>query len=399
MGLWFLPWLQGQYLKSQSNLIVQTHESVVVLMKTYPIPMVPGPVKVPQEVLQAYLTDYGSADLEPEYLDLYRQTEANLQQIFGTRNSMAIMSGEGMLALWGALKSCIVPGDRVLAVATGVFGFGVGDMARSIGAEVRTVGFGYDETLNDWASIEAAIAAFKPKMITAIHCETPSGTLNPIAELGQLKEKYGVPLLYVDAVASAGGAPVLTDEWQVDLILGGTQKAISAPPSMSMVGISPRAWEIIEQVNYPGYDALLPFKTALESAYFPYTPYWQGLAALNTGAQLLLKEGLENSFARHAAVAAYCRQRIAEIGLEIFPKPGAISSPTVTAVKVPDGLTWPELDRRLRERGLVTGGSYGPLAGKVFRLGHMGSQANQALVEQALDVLEAVTRKQPTDQK
>src|SRR5512133_1806567 len=242
-------------------------------MKTYPIPMVPGPVKVPQEVLQAYLTDYGSADLEPEYLDLYRQTEANLQQIFGTRNSIAIMSGEGMLALWGALKSCIVPGDRVLAVATGVFGFGVGDMARSIGAEVRTVGFGYDETLNDWIAIEEAIATFKPKMITAIHCETPSGTLNPIAELGQLKEKHGVPLLYVDAVASAGGAPVFTDEWHVDLILGGTQKVLSAPPSLSIVGISPRAWSIIEQINYPGYDALLPFKTALENAYFPYTPY------------------------------------------------------------------------------------------------------------------------------
>src|SRR5690242_20273961 len=112
-------------------------------MKTYPVPMVPGPVKVPAEILQAYLTDYGSADLEPEYIELYRQTEANLQVIFGTKNNIAIMSGEGMLALWGALKSCIAPGERVLAVGTGVFGYGMGDMARSIGAEVRTVGFGY----------------------------------------------------------------------------------------------------------------------------------------------------------------------------------------------------------------------------------------------------------------
>src|SRR5690554_185191 len=113
-------------------------------MKTYPIPMVPGPVQVPAEVLQAYLTDYGSADLEPEHLDLYRQVESDLQQIFSTRNQIAIMTGEGMLALWGALKSCILPGERVLAIATGVFGYGVGDLARSIGAEVRTVGFEYD---------------------------------------------------------------------------------------------------------------------------------------------------------------------------------------------------------------------------------------------------------------
>jgi aspartate aminotransferase-like enzyme len=361
-------------------------------MKTYPIPMVPGPVSVPVDVLNAYLTDYGSADLEPEYLDLYRQAEASLQQIFGTKNQIAIMTGEGMLALWSALKSCILPGDRVLAVATGVFGYGVGDMARSVGAEVQTVGFGYDRTLSDWDAVEQSIAAFKPKMITAIHCETPSGTLNPIAELGRLKEKHGVPLLYVDAVASAGGAPVETDAWNVDLMLGGTQKALSVPPSMSIVTVSQRAWEIIETVNYPGYDALLPFKNALETAYFPYTPYWQGIAALQAGAQRLLDEGLPQVFARHEAVASYCRERVTALGLSLFPAPDAISSPTVTAVKVPGNIGWQAFDQRLRQRGLVVGGNYGPLAGKVFRLGHMGVQADQDLACRALDVIKDVCK-------
>ncbi|HEX9019280.1 MAG TPA: aminotransferase class V-fold PLP-dependent enzyme [Anaerolineaceae bacterium] len=359
-------------------------------MITYPIPMVPGPVSVPAEVLQAYLTDYGSADLEPEYLDLYREVEASLQPIFGTRNQIALMSGEGMLALWGALKSCITPGDRVLALATGVFGYGLGDMARSIGAEVRTLGFGYDETFSDWPAIEQAIIEFKPKMITAIHCETPSGTLNPIAALGQLKEKHHVPLLYVDAVASAGGSPVLADEWHVDLMLGGTQKVLSVPPSMSMVAVSPQAWEIIDRIDYAGYDALKPFQHAVESAYFPYTPYWQGLAALKIGARMLLDEGLERVFARHETVAASCRERITRIGLSLFPAPTAVPAPTVTAVRVPEAIPWPEFDRLLRERGLVTGGSYGPLADKVFRLGHMGSQATLALVTKALDVIESV---------
>jgi aspartate aminotransferase-like enzyme len=361
-------------------------------MKTYPVPMVPGPVKVPTQVLQAYLTDYGSADLEPEYLELYRQTEANLQKIFATKNSIAIQSGEGMLALWGALKSCIVPGERVLSIATGVFGYGVGDMARSIGAEVRTVGFEYNQTISNWAEIEQAIIEFKPKMITAIHCETPSGTLNPIAELGRLKDQYGVPLLYVDAVASAGGAPVLTDDWKVDLMLGGSQKVLSAPPNMSIVAISQQAWEIIEQIDYPGYDALKPFKTAPETGYFPYTPYWQGLAALNTGAEILLEEGLQNCFDRHAAVAAFCRDQITQLGLQVFPAPDAIPAPTVTAVVVPEKIAWADFDRRLRERGLAVGGSYGPLAGKVFRLGHMGTQADHQLVEQALGIIEAVCK-------
>lgn len=361
-------------------------------MKTYPIPMVPGPVSVPPEILQAYLTDYGSADLETEYLDLYRQTERDLQQIFSTKNSIAIMSGEGMLALWGALKSCILPGDRVLAVATGIFGFGIGDMARSIGAEVRTIGLDYDQTISNWEEIEQAVIEFKPKMITAIHCETPSGTLNPIAELGRIKTKHNVPLLYVDAVASAGGAPVETDAWKVDLMLGGTQKALSVPPSMSIVAISERAWEIIDAVDYPGYDALKPFQHAVANAYFPYTPYWQGLAALQAGASRLLTEGLKTVFARHTENARYCRDCLSALGLKLFPAADAVPSPTVTAVYVPDGIEWAAFDSRLRERGLVVGGNYGPLAGKVFRLGHMGAQSDRALIDRTLEVIGTVCK-------
>jgi aspartate aminotransferase-like enzyme len=359
-------------------------------MRTYPIPMVPGPVRVPPAVLDAYQVDYGSGDLEPEFLDLYNRTEENLKKILATQNTIAIMVGEGMLALWGALKSCIRPGERVLSIGTGVFGYGMGEMASSIGAEVKTVGTGYDETIHNWEEIERAIQEFKPKMITAVHCETPSGTLNPVARLGELKAAHGVPLLYVDAVASLGGVPVLTDEWHIDMLLGGSQKCLSAPPSMSFLSISPAAWEAIQEVKYPGYDALLPFQDAQKNFYFPYTPYWHGTAALNTGAELLLSEGLENVFRRHEQVSAYCRERLVEIGYELFPAPGAICSPTVTAVKVPEGITWPEFDPQLRQHGLVVGGSYGPLAGKVFRLGHMGSQADMLLVSQALDVLQAV---------
>jgi aspartate aminotransferase-like enzyme len=359
-------------------------------MKTYPIPMVPGPVRVPDEVLAVYQTDFGSGDLEGDFLDLYNHTEANLQKILATRNHVVIQTGEGMIALWGALKSCLLPGDRLLAIATGLFGYGFGDMARSIGAEVRTYGTAYDETISQWDEIEEAIVEFKPKMITAIHCETPSGTLNPIAELGRLKQKYNVPLLCVDAVASLGGAPVNTDKWNVDLLLGGSQKCLSIPPSMAFLSVSDKAWEVIEEVNYPGYDALLPFRHAQENAYFPYTPYWHGMAALNVGAEFLLKEGLQNTFDRHEQAAAYCRERLTGMGLELFPKPNALQSPTVTAVKVPAGVKWEDLDRRFREKGLVVGGNYGILAGKVFRIGHMGSQANHELVKQAMDVIEQV---------
>jgi len=355
--------------------------------------MVPGPVKLPQAVLDVYRTNYGSADMETEFLELYNKTEANLKRILGTKNPIVIQSGEGMLALWSALKSCLLPGDRVLAIATGVFGDGIGDMASSMGVDVEKVSLPYNETISNVSEIEEAIIRFKPKMITAVHCETPSGTLNSMVELGQLKKYHKVPLLYVDAVASAGGTPVLADEWHIDLCLGGSQKCLSSLPDMAFLSVSKTAWGIIHQVDYAGYDALKPFQDAQTAHYFPYTPNWYGVAGLNAGAELILDEGLNNSYARHEAVAAYCRERVIKMGLSLFPASGATPSPTVTAIQVPDGLTWPELDAGLREHGLVVGGSYGPLAGKVFRFGHMGTQADMELVKTALDVLENVVER------
>ena len=359
-------------------------------METYPIPMVPGPVKVAQEVLDAYQINYGSGDMESEFLELYNQTEAGLKTILSTQNQVVIQSGEGMLALWGALKSCLVPGDRVLSIATGVFGDGIGDMAASIGAEVHKISLPYNETISDMAEIEKTIETFKPKMITVVHCETPSGTLNPLATLGRLKKEAGVPLLYVDAVSSIGGAPVLTDEWNIDLCLGGSQKCLSSLPDMAFLSVSDAAWDIIGQVGYVGYSALEPFRTAQAEHYFPCTPNWHGVAGLNAGAQLILAEGLSNSYRRHEAAAQLCRAKIKELGLNIFPAENAIPAPTITAVNVPAGISWQEFDAKLRREGLVVAGSYGPMANKVFRLGHMGTQADTDLVTRAMEVIETV---------
>jgi len=361
-------------------------------MKTYSIPMVPGPVKLPKAVLDIYRTHLGSADLETEFLELYDKTASNLKIILGTQNRVVLQSGEGMLALWSALKSCIVPGDCVLCIATGVFGDGIGDMALSIGAEVKKIRLPYNETISDMREVESAVVKYKPKMITAVHCETPSGTLNPLAELGRLKHHHNVPLLYVDAVSSAGGTPVLSDAWHIDLCLGGSQKCLSSLPDMAFLSISDTAWDIIHAVNYVGYDALKPFYNARADHYFPYTPNWHGVAGLNAGAELILNEGLTRCYARHMDVAEFCRKRLTGMGLSLFPASNAVPSPTVTTVNLPEGMTWPEFDLRLRRHGLAVGGSYGPMAGKIFRIGHMGSQANMELVEQALNVIETVIK-------
>jgi aspartate aminotransferase-like enzyme len=356
-----------------------------------PIPMVPGPVTLHPEALAAMARDYGSGQSEPDFLPFYKDTADKLARLMRSEDDVVIMSGEGMLALWGALKSCLKAGDPVLVVGTGVFGDGTADMAASFGCKVTNISLPYDSTIGNGDSlqqIEEAIKRTRPVMITAVHCETPSGTLNPLAALGEMKKRLGTPLFYVDAVASLGGAFIDAAAWNIDMVLGGSQKCLSAPPSMCMLSVSAAAWEIMAEVNYQGYDAVLPFKSIYADGRCPYTPDWHGLAALNAGASVLLREGLEAVFSRHERAAAQCREGLARLGVSLFPRAEAVNSPTVTAAKVPEGFTWPEWREALRRRGLVVAGSFGPMAGKVFRLGHMGVQADSELVRQALAAIE-----------
>lgn len=360
-------------------------------MKKYTVGLVPGPVSVPEEFRRAYLDDFGSSDLEEEFFLLYEEDAKLLRQILKTKNTLTIQSGEAMSVLWGALKSAMSPGDLLLAISNGVFGRGFGEMGKMLGLEVRIVE-APDGEFPDGASIRKAALEFRPRMITVVHCETPSGILNPVDIVGKIAREIDA-LFCVDYVASAGGADVRTDEWGIDIGLLGSQKVLSLLPDLSMAAVSDRAWKAMERVNYQGYDALLPWRDGPANRYLPYTHNWQALSALNISLHRLLDEGMEESFARHERVAKYCRERLATMNVELYPRREELCSPTVTAAFVPGGWTWGKLDGALRSRGMAVGGSYGPLAGKVFRIGHMGSQADMDLVKKGMDILEDVLKK------
>ncbi|MDL2317068.1 aminotransferase class V-fold PLP-dependent enzyme [Desulfovibrio sp. OttesenSCG-928-A18] len=361
-------------------------------MRYAPIPMVPGPTFVPGRVLAAMARDYGSGQIEADFLALYERVGKKLAALSGSTSDVVLMSGEGMLALWAGLKSCLRPGDGVVSVGTGVFGDGVADMALTLGCKVEKVSLPYDSTIGMGDSlqrIEDAIGRLRPVMLTAVHCETPSGTLNPLPDLAEMKQRLRVPLLYVDAVASMGGVPVEADRMGIDLLLGGSQKCLSAPPSMSIVAVSETAWDHMKRAGYQGYDSLLPFRTVQADGRCPYTPYWHGVAALEAALDLIEEEGPAAVFARHEAVAAQCRAGLRRLGIGVFPHRDAVQSPTVTAALVPEGFTWQGWRAALRQGGLIVSGSFGPMAGKVFRLGHMGVQADAALMDKALAVMAA----------
>ncbi|PLW98420.1 MAG: aminotransferase [Marinilabiliales bacterium] len=359
-------------------------------MKIYPVPMVPGPTSVPERVLRAAMINYGSADLEPEFFTHYLATEKKLQQLLGTQNRVVVQTGEGMLALWSALKSTLQPGDKVLAVSSGIFGTGIGEMAKSIGCEVRTIKHDYNGAANNFEEIERQVQEFRPKMITAVHCETPSGVMNPLQELGELKQKYNVPLLYVDAVASVGGEYVEVDKHHIDLCLGGSQKVLSAPANSAFLSVSEQAWNVAEKIGYVGYDALLPFREAPEKRYFPYSPSWVNLEQLSEAASIILEDGLDDTIRRHRYNAAKVLSNMKAMGYRPFVEESEFAASTVSAFYIPEGMEWDSFDKSLRQKGLAVGGSYGELAGKIFRLGHMGSQSDTTLIDQALEILQQV---------
>ena len=358
-------------------------------MEKYRIGLIPGPVSIPENIRNAWSTDYGSSDLEEEFFTLYRQNQTLTQKLLHSQNDIVITSGEAMSILWAALKCTLRPGEKMLAVSSGLFGSGFADMAKSFGVNAEVCSFPYDDIPDPQKVLEHA-ERFRPKVITAVHCETPSGTLtNCLAELGNIAHEVGA-LFVVDFVSSVGGAPLDADACKIDIGLLGSQKALSLTPSLSISSISPRAWEVIEAVNYSGYEAYTGWKNVPESHYMPYTHDWHSMKALNISLSAIMSEGLPNVFARHEKTAKLCRDLGRDMGLQLFPKSGEICSPTVTAFYVPEKISWPELDEALRKKGVAVGGNYGCLAGKVFRIGHMGSQADCELVREGMNVLREV---------
>ncbi|MBO4369682.1 MAG: alanine--glyoxylate aminotransferase family protein [Desulfovibrio sp.] len=360
-----------------------------------PIPMVPGPVTLPKCVLDALSCDYPSGQIDPDFLALYASCERALQKLMGTKNRVLIMTGEGMLVLWGALKSVVNAKDRVFVVANGVFSQGMYEMAKTIGCQTELFQLDFDSVVDEasLSQIAGKVASFRPTVLCACHCETPSGTLNPLEGLAKIKRDLGIPLFYVDMVSSLGGTPIDVDALGIDLALGGSQKCLSLPPSLSFSSVSPSAFARMEEVNYQGYDAFLPFKTIYQDGRCPYTPDWHGFAALYASLNALFHEGLTTVYARHNACQRFVLSALAELHIRLWPKKSTDASPTVTAALIPEGFSWPSWQEALRKRGLIVAGSFGPMAGKVFRLGHMGEQARMHLVQAALDVIEIVLHK------
>lgn len=346
------------------------------------------------QVLEAYSYSGPPKEFSEEFYQTYGCVQSTLGTILNLqgRGTVIVASGEAMLALWGALKSVCTSESRVLCVSNGIYGLGFQEMAQSIGVSAaEVIGTQYtDFTEAFFGEVERRMGEFRPTVVTMCHCETPSGSLNPLEEIGRLVAKRDDCLLLVDCVSSAFGVPIDMAKMGIDVCLIGSQKVLGLLPDLSIVGVTDKAWTAIERVNYKGYDALRPWRDAPHHHPFPYTHNSRAINALAIALRLFEQEGLEAVYARHAHVAQYCRQRVTELGLSLFPKESNHRSPTVTCICVPEGWEWNDLNYALRQRGVQFSGNMADLKNKVFRIGHMGTQCDKQKVKEALDILEEI---------
>ncbi len=336
-----------------------------------------GPAGVYPRVLAALsqpITHYS----DPVFLERFRRTEAKVGQIFGTTNEIILLQGEAVLGLEAAARSLVRPGMPVLNLVSGVYGQGMSSWLKSFGAQLHELSVTYDEAI-DPDEVEAYLDAHPEiELLCVVHCETPSGTLNDCSRIGPIARAHGV-LTLVDCVASLGGMPLDPDSWQLDLCVAAPQKCLGAPPGMSLIAVSPRAWAAIDRnpvAPRGSFLSLLDWRDRWHgSGRFPYTPSVSDVYGLEAACDLFLEEGREAVFARHEMAARICRAGIAAMGLRLWPAREAIMSACVTAIVVPDGLDQAAVCDYVRGRyDVLISGSEG--AGNLVRIGHMGLAAS-----------------------
>jgi alanine-glyoxylate transaminase/serine-glyoxylate transaminase/serine-pyruvate transaminase len=352
---------------------------------------IPGPTQLPDRVLRAMDTpiiDHRG----PEFSKLAKRCLEGVKTIFKTTNPVIIYTATGTGAWEAALINTLNAGDRVLMVETGQFGTLWKKMAEAIGLKPEFI-------KTDWRigadpnAIEDALRKDTNKEIKAVcvlHNETSTGCLSPIPAIRKAIDAAGHPaLLMVDTISSLASADYRHDEWGVDVTVGGAQKGLMLPPGMSFNAVSDKALAASKNSKMPksfwSWDDMLNMN---KIGFFPYTPATQMLHGLAEGIDMLHEEGLDNVFARHDRLAEATRRAVKAWGLEIMCKDAKYYSPTITAVMLPGGHDADAFrNLALETFNISYGASFGPYAGKYFRIGHLGD-VNEGMQIGALGITE-----------
>lgn len=349
--------------------------------------MTAGPTQVRENVRQARSLVTTNPDLDEAFYDFYKETCELLEKLLHSSGTAYVLGGEGILGLEAACASLTEPGDRVLVLDNGIFGKGFADFVKMYGGEpvLFTSDYRNPIDVNDLKAFLDKDSDFK--YATVVHCDTPSGVINDISKICPLLAEYGI-LNVVDSVAGMFGEYVNFDDSKIDILCGGSQKALSAPAGLTMVWVSDKAMQAMENRKTPVaafYANLLNFKTYYEDKWFPYTMPISDITGLRAAVDNVIAE--EDMVGRHAKIAAATRKAVTEAGLKLYLESGY--SNTVTVIEVPEGLTDQQILSTMRDKyNVMISGCFDVLAGKVIRIGHMGENANIEDMAQTFDAMD-----------
>ena len=337
---------------------------------------IPGPTNVPDRVLRAI--ERPTIDHRgPEFGRLGREVLDGLKQVFRTSRPVIVYPSSGTGAWEAALVNTLSAGDRVLMYETGHFAALWRAMAERLGLEVEFVPGDWRHGV-DPAAVEARLADDRQgavKALCVVHNETSTGVTSPIAEIRRAIDRAGHGALYmVDTISSLASIDYRHEEWGVDVTVGGSQKGLMLPPGLGFNAVSDKALAAAETARLArSYWDWGPMLKDNEAGYFPFTPVTNLLFGLREAVHMLLEEGLDTVFARHARLAEATRRAVAAWGLEMVAVVPAERSNSLTAVLLPAGHDADGFRKMVLERfNMSLGNGLGKLHGKAFRIGHLG---------------------------
>jgi alanine-glyoxylate transaminase/serine-glyoxylate transaminase/serine-pyruvate transaminase len=337
--------------------------------------MGPGPSNVAPQVLEALGRPLVGL-LDPDFLTLLDEVAHRLRAIFRTNNRMTFaVSGTGSSGMEAALVNLLEPGDEAVVGVNGLFGTRMTDVASRVGAKVASVEAPWGEPINADALRDVLAAHPDAKVVALVHAETTTGVAQPIDDIAALIHDHGA-LFVLDTVTSLSGMPVSVDDWGVDVAYAGTQKCLSVPPGLSPITFSDRALEKVRSRTVPVQSWYLDV-TLLEGYWgtdrvYHHTPPISMLFALHAGLGLVLDEGLDARWERHARVGALLADALDARGFS-YVAPAGLRLPMLHNVRVPEGIDEAATRKRLlTDHGIDVGAGVGPFRGTCWRIGVMG---------------------------
>jgi aspartate aminotransferase-like enzyme len=357
----------GNFALLKSSMLIEKRPNEEVNMQL----RIPGPTPCPPQALEAMgrqmINHRGG-----EFVKILNSVTGKLKQAFQTKGDVFVLTASGTGGLEAAIVNTLSPGDKVLSLANGFFCDRFREIAEEYGAEVTRLNFEWGKPVDPQAVEKALKTDGNIKAVLATHNETSTGVTNDIKEIGAIVRRFD-KLLLVDAISSLGCINLPADEWNCDIVVTASQKGFMVPPGLVMVSVNEKAWQAHAKAKMPHYYwDFSKAKNFFQKGQTPWTPAVSILYALDVTLDLMLNEGLDKIFARHARVAQMARSGVKSLGLSLFPDEKYASN-TVTAVNAVDKIDVSKLIQILqKEYEVVLAGGQEKLSGKIFRIGHLG---------------------------